>query len=241
MLCMVEHFTATSPSSSFRSLGGRLFEKWDSSGQILFFICFRPAFQFYSWWAGLGVVIRGSWEGYLSLAAPHSWSRSYTLTNLKNRKYSGDWTIYPLIRMIRKKQSEFSEVHWNWVPREANSAAASREVGLQCWVDRPPPSLLRVLTADGLPGPPTHLGLSFYFCEVFLSHWGFSLWATLFVSARFSSYASVYLLLIGSCGPVHEILVLLLWAFGPAVLFSWPSGLLWNPSIDQSPSVPLSS
>lgn len=60
--------------------------------------------------------------------------------------------------MIRKKQSEFSEVHWNWVPREANSAAASladREVGLQCWVDRPPPSLLRVLTADGLPGPPT--------------------------------------------------------------------------------------
>lgn len=134
---------------------------------------------FYSFSAGFSILFMmsrpwcsytpcpGSWEGYLSLAAPHSWSRSYTLTNLKNRKYSGDWTIYPLIRMIRKKQSEFSEVHWNWVPREANSAAASladREVGLQCWVDRPPPSLLRVLTADGLPGPPTHLGLSFYFC-----------------------------------------------------------------------------
>lgn len=193
MLSMVEHFTATSPSSSFRSLGGRLFEKWDSSGQILFFIRFRPTFQFYSWWAGLGVVIRNAQE--VGRVIPHLLLRTAEaeailcgfelshrlnlrkiyiesdsqewITNLKNQKYSGDWTIYPLIRMIRKKQSEFSEVHWNWVPREANSAAASladREVGLQCWVDRPPPSLLRVLTADGLPGPPTHLGLSFDFC-----------------------------------------------------------------------------
>ncbi|PRQ46474.1 hypothetical protein RchiOBHm_Chr2g0089441 [Rosa chinensis] len=71
-----------------------------------------------------------------------------------------NWKIFPLLKEIRQKALLFANARWEWIPRKANAAAhltaslAKKEVGLQRWVDRPPPSLLRVLRSDGLPGPP---------------------------------------------------------------------------------------
>ncbi|CAL2231021.1 unnamed protein product [Prunus armeniaca] len=56
-------------------------------------------------------------------------------------------------------KSKFSAVRWTWIPREANVVAdpavaiAVGGMGTEVWVDRPPSSLVRVLSRDGLPCP----------------------------------------------------------------------------------------
>ncbi|CAL8989788.1 unnamed protein product [Prunus brigantina] len=73
---------------------------------------------------------------------------------------NNSWAILPLIDEIQDVVSTFEEVIWSWVPRSANRAAhaaasiGNRAMELQSWVDRPPLSLVGVLTSDGLPCPP---------------------------------------------------------------------------------------
>ncbi|KAL6283627.1 hypothetical protein ACE6H2_014556 [Prunus campanulata] len=73
---------------------------------------------------------------------------------------NNSWAILPLIDEIHDVVSSFEEVTWSWVPRSANRAAhvaasiGNRAMELQSWVDRPPLSLVGVLTSDGLPCPP---------------------------------------------------------------------------------------
>ncbi|CAL8996520.1 unnamed protein product [Prunus brigantina] len=79
------------------------------------------------------------------------------------------WTIYPLIQEIRKVSYAFPHIEWNWIPRKRNRAAhvaasiGARAVELESWVNRPPPSMMRVLISDGLPCP---LLISFNFVWV---------------------------------------------------------------------------
>ncbi|XP_016649789.1 PREDICTED: uncharacterized protein LOC103333053 [Prunus mume] len=67
--------------------------------------------------------------------------------------------------------SSFEEVIWSWVPRSANRAAhaaasiGNRAMELQSWVDRPPLSLVGVLTSDGLPCPPLVASAIYLFHE----------------------------------------------------------------------------
>ncbi|BFG31241.1 hypothetical protein CerSpe_175150 [Prunus speciosa] len=73
---------------------------------------------------------------------------------------NNSWAILPLIDEIHDVVSSFEEVTWSRVPRSANRAAhaaasiGNRAMELQSWVDRPPLSLVGVLTSDGLPCPP---------------------------------------------------------------------------------------
>ncbi|CAB4283451.1 unnamed protein product [Prunus armeniaca] len=62
------------------------------------------------------------------------------------------WKILPILLEIR--------LEWSWIPRKKNlaaHAAASFGIGTVhrvTWLDQPPPSLMGVLTFDGLPCPP---------------------------------------------------------------------------------------
>ncbi|KAK9926537.1 hypothetical protein M0R45_023762 [Rubus argutus] len=82
------------------------------------------------------------------------------IDNLRNPSTSEDWRICPIIRSIRKLSSSFSDIRWEWIPREANRAAhiaaslAIGAVGLSRWATQPPLPLVRVLRNDGLPCPP---------------------------------------------------------------------------------------
>ncbi|CAB4270558.1 unnamed protein product [Prunus armeniaca] len=73
---------------------------------------------------------------------------------------NNSWPILPLIDEIHVVVSSFEEVTWSWVPRSANRAAHvavsidNKAMELQSWVDRPPLSLVGVLTSDALPCPP---------------------------------------------------------------------------------------
>ncbi|VVA33995.1 PREDICTED: reverse mRNAase [Prunus dulcis] len=73
---------------------------------------------------------------------------------------NNSWAILPLIDEIHVVVSNFEEVTWSWVPRSANrtshaaTSIGNRAMELQSWVDRPPLSLVGVLTSDGLPCPP---------------------------------------------------------------------------------------
>ncbi|PRQ38362.1 putative ribonuclease H-like domain-containing protein [Rosa chinensis] len=93
---------------------------------------------------GIGVVIR---------------DHQYTVKGGSARSICCNST-YPLIEEIRRKSLQFSEIYWDWIPREANTVAhtaaslAKGTVGLNRWANTPPPSLLRVLKIDGLPCPP---------------------------------------------------------------------------------------
>lgn len=68
-----------------------------------------------------------------------------------------NWTIYPLIAVIRHRSLNFAGVHWSWISYEGNYAShgvaslANLRVGRQRWANRPPPSILHVLSFDGLP------------------------------------------------------------------------------------------
>ncbi|BFG15190.1 hypothetical protein CerSpe_014650 [Prunus speciosa] len=72
----------------------------------------------------------------------------------------GAWELYPSLGRIQELKSNFTSVRWEWVPREANAVAdaaaafAIRGMGTEVWVDRPPSSLVHVLSRDGLPCPP---------------------------------------------------------------------------------------
>lgn len=72
----------------------------------------------------------------------------------------GAWELYPSLGSIQELKSKFASVRWEWVPREANAVAdaaaaiATRGMGTEVWADRPPSSLVHVLSRDGLPCPP---------------------------------------------------------------------------------------
>ncbi|XP_021833605.1 uncharacterized protein LOC110773395 [Prunus avium] len=80
--------------------------------------------------------------------------------SLRDRKRAIPWKIYPFIQAIRRLVSWFSSIHWTWIPRTANKAAhvaatiANLRVRHLRWASQPPPSLVLVLSRDGLPGPP---------------------------------------------------------------------------------------
>ncbi|KAL6204059.1 hypothetical protein ACLB2K_021329 [Fragaria x ananassa] len=71
-----------------------------------------------------------------------------------------DWRIAPIVSMIRNSITSNPCLAWFWIPRKANSAAdlvASLVVRRKClevWIDRPPSSLVHVLSHNGLPCPP---------------------------------------------------------------------------------------
>lgn len=75
----------------------------------------------------------------------------------KNHKVP--WKIFHTLKEIRRRAHIFSSVHWSWKPRVTNEAAhaaaalANSRVKTLCWVTQPPPSLVGILTTDGLPGP----------------------------------------------------------------------------------------
>ncbi|XP_021800463.1 uncharacterized protein LOC110744764 [Prunus avium] len=70
------------------------------------------------------------------------------------------WRIFPLLAEIWRRTSFFSRVVWSWVPRKANCAAhaaaalTNSRVRHVNWATLPPPSLVLVLSKDGLPCPP---------------------------------------------------------------------------------------
>ena len=70
-----------------------------------------------------------------------------------------NWKIAPIISKINHSTTLNGRAVWLWVHREANSAAdlvASLVVRKKCpvvWIDRPPSSLVGVLSRDGLPCP----------------------------------------------------------------------------------------
>jgi ribonuclease HI len=92
------------------------------------------------------------------------------IDNLRNPSTSEDWRICPIIRSIRKLSSSFSDIRWEWIPREANRAAhiaaslAIGAVGLSRWATQPPLPLVRVLRNDGLPCPPNANCFAFALC-----------------------------------------------------------------------------
>ncbi|PRQ24859.1 putative reverse transcriptase zinc-binding domain-containing protein [Rosa chinensis] len=71
-----------------------------------------------------------------------------------------DWRISPVIARIRAAPPPCRLLPWSWISRKANCAAhhiASLSVRKTCpdvWIDRPPSSLVHVLSRDGLPCPP---------------------------------------------------------------------------------------
>ncbi|BFG21667.1 hypothetical protein CerSpe_079410 [Prunus speciosa] len=78
-----------------------------------------------------------------------------------DRKYGNRaWEILPIILEIRRMEALFDAVEWSWIPRKKNRAAhaaasfGTRAVHRVTWLDQPPPSLMGVLTSDGLPCPP---------------------------------------------------------------------------------------
>ncbi|CAL9007008.1 unnamed protein product [Prunus brigantina] len=70
------------------------------------------------------------------------------------------WSILPILLEIRRMESLFDSVEWCWIPRSKNRVAhlaASIGIGAvhrETWLNQPPPSLVRVLSSDGLPCPP---------------------------------------------------------------------------------------
>ncbi|CAL9010113.1 unnamed protein product [Prunus brigantina] len=82
------------------------------------------------------------------------------IENCAGKITRGDWDIYPSLCRIHDLKSKFSAVRWTWIPREANAVAdaaaaiAIGRMGTEVWVDRPPSSLVHVLSRDWLPCPP---------------------------------------------------------------------------------------
>nr|XP_028964583.1 uncharacterized protein LOC114827108 [Malus domestica] len=80
---------------------------------------------------------------------------SYLNGSLEN----GSWEAFPILARAQRLGSAFQNCRWSWVPRSANLAAdvlASADVTEMCdfvWVDKPPSSLVHVLSNDGLPCP----------------------------------------------------------------------------------------
>ncbi|PRQ37028.1 putative ribonuclease H-like domain-containing protein [Rosa chinensis] len=79
-----------------------------------------------------------------------------TLNAIKGKKNSS-WEVYPILRQIRQKEALLSQIRWCWVHREVNQAAdclaslARRRLCAEAWVNRPPSSLVFILSKDGLP------------------------------------------------------------------------------------------
>ncbi|KAL6225204.1 hypothetical protein ACLB2K_004055 [Fragaria x ananassa] len=71
------------------------------------------------------------------------------------------WSIYPAVAKIKNSPSFRQRFVWSWISRKANSTAdhlASLTVRRMCpdvWIDRPPSSLVGILSRDGLPCPPS--------------------------------------------------------------------------------------
>ncbi|BFG29036.1 hypothetical protein CerSpe_153100 [Prunus speciosa] len=82
------------------------------------------------------------------------------IDSLCKKNHTVSWKIFPILEEIRRRAQAFSSVHWSWAPRAANEAAhaaaalANSRVKTICWVSQPPPSLVGILTMDGLPDPP---------------------------------------------------------------------------------------
>ncbi|PQQ12579.1 hypothetical protein Pyn_09560 [Prunus yedoensis var. nudiflora] len=67
----------------------------------------------------------------------------------------------PLFKLFVGWCLGFHPFYWAWIPRTANKAAhvaaaiANLRVRHLRWASQPPPSLVLVLSRDGLPGPPS--------------------------------------------------------------------------------------
>ncbi|KAM1234617.1 hypothetical protein FF1_004148 [Malus domestica] len=73
------------------------------------------------------------------------------------------WRIYPIMEEIWRLLSSFTQVRWKQIHREANNVAhetVSHSIDRVCrrrWATQPPPSLVLILSKDGLPCPPRNL------------------------------------------------------------------------------------
>jgi hypothetical protein len=71
-----------------------------------------------------------------------------------------DWRTSPAIARIRNAPPPLRPISWSWIPRKANCAAhhvaslSARKTCPDVWIDRPPSSLVHILSRDGLPCPP---------------------------------------------------------------------------------------
>lgn len=80
---------------------------------------------------------------------------------IKNDSATSNWRFYTFLAEFRRLKASFIHCDWNWIRREANGAAdaaaklAKRRLRLCSWVNTPPPSLVSVLSSDGLPAPPS--------------------------------------------------------------------------------------
>ncbi|KAH0981267.1 hypothetical protein GBA52_008444 [Prunus armeniaca] len=78
---------------------------------------------------------------------------------ITKKRTMASWKIFPILTAIWRKAQEFQYVQWNWVPRLANQAAhaaakvSNARVGNVRWMSQPPPSLVSILSHDGLPCP----------------------------------------------------------------------------------------
>ncbi|CAB4283542.1 unnamed protein product [Prunus armeniaca] len=78
---------------------------------------------------------------------------------ITKKRTMASWKIFPILAEIWRKAQEFQYVQWNWVPRLANQVAhaatkvSNARVGNVRWMSQPPPSLVSVLSRDGLPCP----------------------------------------------------------------------------------------
>lgn len=79
---------------------------------------------------------------------------------INNIHHACDWRIAPFISKIKNSISLGVRSSWIWIPRKVNSTAdlvaslVVRKKCLEVWVDRPPSSLVHVLSRDGLHCPP---------------------------------------------------------------------------------------
>lgn len=79
---------------------------------------------------------------------------------VKKGSASGNWRFYLFLAEFRSLEASFIQCDWNWIRHEANGAAdaaaklAKKRLCVCNWVNTPPPSLVSVLSGDGLPAPP---------------------------------------------------------------------------------------
>ncbi|KAM1003928.1 hypothetical protein ACFX13_004258 [Malus domestica] len=83
--------------------------------------------------------------------------------SVKKKSIRSMWRIYPIMEEIWRLFSSFTQVRWKQIHRETNKAAheaASYSIDRVCsqqWATQPYPSLVLILSKDGLPCPPRNV------------------------------------------------------------------------------------
>ncbi|KAI5324646.1 hypothetical protein L3X38_033719 [Prunus dulcis] len=100
----------------------------------------------------------------LALSSRHRKVMMETDSLVVKSRISGNYgnracSILPILLEIQRMEALFDYVEWCWIPRNKNCAAhMAASIGIGAvhrvtWLNQPPPSLVCVLSFDGLPCP----------------------------------------------------------------------------------------